>query len=467
MVDKSLVGQTEGPDGNIRFGLLETIREFGLECLAAADEERALRQCHADYYLSLAEESGSSFTATVQESSLARLQVEHPNFRQALAYYSANGASAKLLRMAGALAWFWHTHAHITEGMRWMEEALKYDDRSDPAARAKALLALALMVRFRGESERALTLAEESLELYRTVGDGARILEASSGVAFIAYGLGNIERVEALGGEIVRTQRPTGNDSGVAIGLTLLAFAESMKSEHERALPYLDEALRLQRASGDSYWAAHSLSTLGYQYLMLGEQTRAAEVLHESLEINWRMSNKAQTAWCLYFLAILASARGRYEAAARLIGAEVSLRTAVGTFIPPQERHQHDKVEADLRVRLGADRFAAAYAAGQALPHQEAVAEGLAIATERAPTVVVQSSPTNPFELTERELEVLALVVEGLSDREIGDRLYVSHRTAQKHVSNIFIKLHVSTRTAAATAALRAGLVTTGASPNH
>jgi DNA-binding CsgD family transcriptional regulator len=281
--------------------------------------------------------------------------------------------------------------------------------------------------------------------------------------AFIAYGLGDVERVARLGGEILRTQRPTGNHSGIAIALTLLALAETMNGDHERAIPYLDEALLLQRGAGDNFWAAHSLSTLGYQYLMLGEQTRAAEVLHESLEINWRMGNKSQTAWCLFFLAILSSVRGRYETAARLVGAETALRTAVGAFIPPTERHQHDKVEADLRVRLGAERFAAAYAAGQALSHQEAVAEALAIGAERPPIVAVQSSPTNPYNLTERELEVLALVVEGLSDREIGDRLYVSHRTAQKHLANIFIKLNVGTHTAAATVAHRTGLVSTGA----
>jgi predicted ATPase len=186
LVDKSLVRQTDGPDGDIRFGLLETIREFGLERLVAAGEEAALRQLHADSYLAVAEEAGSSFTATVQESRLARLQIEHPNFRQALAHHAASGEPAKLLRMAGALAWFWHTHAHITEGMTWLEEALRHDDRSNPSARAKALLALALMVRFRGESDRALVLAEESLELYRPVGDEERLLEASTGVAFRA-----------------------------------------------------------------------------------------------------------------------------------------------------------------------------------------------------------------------------------------------------------------------------------------
>jgi DNA-binding NarL/FixJ family response regulator len=116
---------------------------------------------------------------------------------------------------------------------------------------------------------------------------------------------------------------------------------------------------------------------------------------------------------------------------------------------------------AEIRLRLGAEAFADAWAAGRALSLDEAVAEALALTisevTPRASST--RAAPAAPAGLTARELDVLRLIVEGRSDREIAETLFISHRTVQGHVSGIFTKLGVSSRTAAATAAIRAGIV--------
>lgn len=240
----------------------------------------------------------------------------------------------------------------------------------------------------------------------------------------------------------------------------LLAHAAIGRRDPRQAAAFYEEALTHQRAVDDRFWLAHTLSSLGYACLAFGDRERSAATLRESLTINWRMGNKTQAAWCLFFLALWAAASGYPERAARLFGAETTLRNEVGAFIPPVERQEHEQAIADLRARLGTEAFDIAFAAGETLPQEEAVAEALTVA--QMPAVVATVRPAiapHPFGLSERELDVVRLLVEGQTDRQIGETLFISFRTAQKHVANILAKLGVTSRTAVVTAAIRHGLV--------
>jgi DNA-binding CsgD family transcriptional regulator len=188
----------------------------------------------------------------------------------------------------------------------------------------------------------------------------------------------------------------------------------------------------------------------------------AAEALHrESLDLRWAMGTKEDVAHCLANFAALAARRGQHERAARLFGAAEAVQAAIGNTLKEPERTFYEQAMATARAGLEERVFAAAWAAGQALRIDEAVAEALtapATAGEGA-AVPPRSATVGGFGLTGRELEVLCLVVAGRTDKEIAEDLFISPRTAQGHVGSIYTKLGVNSRAAATAAALRAGLV--------
>jgi DNA-binding NarL/FixJ family response regulator len=150
-------------------------------------------------------------------------------------------------------------------------------------------------------------------------------------------------------------------------------------------------------------------------------------------------------------------ARGEEERAVRVLSAADAARVAAGVKQPLNHGLQR-RVEMDARARLGEERFASAWSAGREVSLDAAVEEALRPVSERPPAVASVAQPTG---LTAREREVLALLVDGLTDRQIAESLYISHRTTQVHVASIFGKLNVNNRTAAASAAMRLGIAGT------
>ncbi|MFQ5794790.1 MAG: BTAD domain-containing putative transcriptional regulator [Candidatus Bipolaricaulia bacterium] len=173
LVDKNLLRRKEQADGEPRFLILETIREYGLERLEASGESEAIRRTHADYYLALAEQAEPKLEGPDQRMWLDRLEVEHDNLRAALVWFEQNGEAEAELRLGGALWGFWHMRGYLSEGRRWLEGALaKGEDRDVSASvRAKALHGAGVLTHEQGDYERATVLYEESLDLRRELGD--------------------------------------------------------------------------------------------------------------------------------------------------------------------------------------------------------------------------------------------------------------------------------------------------------
>ena len=144
-MDQSLLRQEE-VDGAPRFTMLETIREYALERLAASEERRAIRQQHAAYYLALAEQAEPELRGPAQVAWQTRLAAEHDNLRAALDWAAERGAVETGLRLATALLWFWWEHGHVSEGRKWLEEALGRSGAVPVLLRAKALGAAGLLV---------------------------------------------------------------------------------------------------------------------------------------------------------------------------------------------------------------------------------------------------------------------------------------------------------------------------------
>jgi DNA-binding CsgD family transcriptional regulator len=220
----------------------------------------------------------------------------------------------------------------------------------------------------------------------------------------------------------------------------------------------LTDALTMARAAADPFSIAEALWYLG---LIAGEQgnaTSAARYFNEALALVEANRDRGGIAYCLACTGVFGVGLGNVEPAARLLGAAAALREAIGMIAGLPERAKYEQATAAARQVLGEQAFATAWSAGQGLPLDRAIAEAREI-TLIAASPPTSAAPVAPYGLTPRELDVLHLLVEGHSDKEIGAALFLSHRTVMRHVTGILTKLGVENRTAATHVAVRHGLV--------
>jgi non-specific serine/threonine protein kinase len=471
LVGKSLLRQeTEAAGGGYaepRFGMLETIREYGLERLAESGEEGEIRGRHARWCLDLAGRAWPAFVLrSGQEEWLDRFAAEHDNLRAALRWLEQTGEEETALELAGRLFWFWYVRGFLSEGRDWLERTLAAGDGAAAEIRARALLGVAVLAHWQGDDARARPCLEESLALWRELGDDWGTTFALGMLGVVAEDAGEFARAVPLLDEALALARGAGDRPNTALILDHLGVVAWGQGDAARAVPYWEEALALHRAAGDTWGASISLSYLG---MVAGQRSdfAAAEALHrESMDLRWAMGTKEDVAHCLANFAALAAARGQHERAARLFGAADAVQAAIGNTLKEPERTFYERATVTARAGLDERAFAAAWAAGQALPIDEAVAEALAPppTAGAGAAVLPRSEAGGGFGLTARELEVLGLLVAGRTDKEIADDLFISPRTAQGHVGSIYAKLGVNSRAAATAVALRAGLVGDGQS---
>jgi hypothetical protein len=185
LLDKSLLRQEEGPEGEPRFVMLETIHEYARERLGASGEAEETSRLHVEYFLTLAEDAEPELSGADQLTCLERLEAEHDNMRAALAW-SLEREPQTALRLAGTLARFWEMRCRFVEGSRWLEAALRQGDRVDAATQAKLASEAGTFAFYRTDFDHAIVLHGEALGLYRELGNwayGAYCLEAFAGLA--------------------------------------------------------------------------------------------------------------------------------------------------------------------------------------------------------------------------------------------------------------------------------------------
>jgi predicted ATPase/DNA-binding CsgD family transcriptional regulator len=460
LVDKSLLRMVEQGDGTPRYGMLETVREYGLERLTASDEETPTRDAHAAYYLALAERiEPEIYRGRDLACLLATLEVEHDNLRAALSHLMSTGDAPTQCRLAGALAPFWLFHSHRTEGRRWLESALTgARDSAVPAdVRARALGGAAVLAFSQGDYGRAAELAEENLVLRHGLEDDRGIAAALNLLGAVERSRGAFDRSAACFEEALARFEGLGATEWIALVCCNLGMLTYWRGDLEQAAALLEQAVALYLQEGDryAYGAAAALSDLALVTCDRGDHVRAAALFAESL-MRWQeVGTKEGLADWLARVAVLAGAQGQPEQAVRLFGAAAALRDAIGYAFERPERARHERAQAAARAAVGAAAFAAAWAAGGALSSVEAAAEASRLVAD---LLDAGGAPPAAHGLTPREATVLRLVAAGRSDREIADDLFISRRTASKHVATILAKLDVPTRAAAATRAVRLGL---------
>ena len=456
LADKSLLRREEREDVP-RYRMLETVREYGLEQLAASNELHAARREHAEHFLALAERAVAEWWGPAPGAWLDRLEAERDNLREALAWAHEEQATELECRLASALHWFWRSRGPVGEGSRWTEALLDGAMKVEPALRAALLMGAGDLAMTQGEFARAAELLDASMSLARELEDWPSLAHALLWRGATAVYDGQLDAGEEFVAEAVAVARAAAAPFWHALGLTILAAIARRRGEHTRAAALLAESDVVCQAEHVAWPTALNLSLMGEIATDLRELDRAEALGREGLRRAWAIGERRYFAGALAGLARTVSVRGNPEWGARLYGAVDAVLDATGANLPLTALPSFEPARAAVRAALGEARFAAAWAVGHALPPLEILAEA-----EREGSAAANSEragrPVTPFGLTARELEVLRLVASGCSNREIAAALFVTQRTAATHITHILGKLGVESRVEAAAWAVRHGL---------
>ena len=375
----SLVTAEDAGDG-MRFRLLESLREFGWSQLCE-DERRSLADRHAACFMRLAESAEPLLTGPDQVLWLNRLGDNQDNLRAALDWdESQDGDAARGMRIAGALWRFWATRGPLSEGRRRLEQALERSGLGDDGgtiAQARALSGLAVLTRRSGDMAAAGELQRRSLAIWRIVGDGRGIASSLNNLGALAALMGDYAQAEPLLLEAKALWRELGKEGNVASTLTNIAFLERERGDFEAAQAACEESLLLFHTLGDRRGSALSLSIQAEIGAEVGEYARAQSLYREVFEAAAEVGDVQTISGGLAVLGRVALVRGMPEYAARLLGAGKALNDTTGFHERSNAQARADRAVEDARQALPPPVFSAAWAEGQAMTAEQAVAYAL------------------------------------------------------------------------------------------
>jgi len=420
LLNKSLLRQEEGPDGEPRFVMLETVHEFAREKLGQSAEAEEIKRVHAQYFLTLAEEAYPELRGADQLEWLERLEAEHDNMRAALTWALKRNEAEVALRLGGALSVFWLLRDYHSEGRRWLQEALAIDGRGSLGSRAMALAGAGWLAENQGDLDPAQEACEEGLELLANeareaseaklrllaclgwvawtreeLGQARELLEESLalsremsdtwwlafslfGLAIVPQSLGDSERATQLYEQSMELFRELGDKQSLAFCLTNLAMLMYSQGDLGRAAQLTEEAVALQRQLGNRGGVSMGLYNLGWMALLQDDLGRAADLYRESLSLSWDAGLNPIVQSTLEGFACVAGPQGAAERAAWLWGAAQALHETKG--IP---RDIDFLAEADARISavrsgMGEEAWGEAWHKGRAMTLDEAVSYALA-----------------------------------------------------------------------------------------
>ncbi len=403
LVDKSLLkavspspqdwGERGGPNAEPRFTMLETIREYALERLMDSGEAEAIRRQHTQFFVRLAEVAEPRLRGGDQIAWMDRLETEHANLRGALGWLLDGGGPAEewkaepALRLSGALSLFWEQRGHMSEGRRWLVAALAAAPPSPPLAsvRAKALNGVGMLAWRQGDHGLATMFLEESLAICRELGDKRGMAEALRNLGNAAGFQEDYARATALYEQSLALAREAGASLLIAQATGNLGWALLVQGDYARARATLAAALALSRAVGDMRSVFIQLGFLANVLRLQGDYGRAGPLYAEALTMHHQAGEKWFTIQGLMGMASVAGARGEGVRAARLLGAAEALRQTLSAPLAADVHKIYEQGIALARALLDEASLARAWAEGQAMTLEEAIAYALEVAPTEQP----------------------------------------------------------------------------------
>ncbi len=417
IVDKSLLKQVDQPNGESRYVMLETLREYASEKLQASGEEALAKRTRAAYCLVLAEE-GATAQSGAETEWLTRFALEHDNFRASLEWLLENREAEWGLRLGSAMFRFWEVREYLAEGRMWLDRLLKLPGSAEAnKTRARAVFSAGVLADRQGDYSAANKLLGESLEIARQLGDKQGAAVSLNALAVTARESGDISSARSLFEQSLAEWRQLGDQTTIARGLSNLANIAKLEGDYDQALELYAECVAVFRNLGDDTGLAWTLNYQGdvardqgelYVARAMNEQSleifrklenrwgiasaladlgnlameerdyREMRALYrESLEIFQALDHKRGIARLLESFALSAAAQDHAERALRLAGAAAALRQNIGAPLTPVEQVKLKASLDSARQLLSNAAGGRAWLEGWGLPVEEAIAEAL------------------------------------------------------------------------------------------
>jgi predicted ATPase/class 3 adenylate cyclase len=378
LVDKSLLRQRNDADGEPRFWMLETIREYAGAKLRENDDERLTADRHRAYFLQLAEEAKIELEGRDQEAWFDRVEREIGNFRSMLeTSYRARDAST-LCRGATALLRFWYVRGYLAEGRRWTSVALDLSSSAPAELRAKVLEAAAYFAVRQGASEEAMQRIDHALVLGRGVLDAPAMAECWITKGLVATASGDNETAASAYDEALAIFRSLGDERGAAKATGNLADLALVRGEYEEAAAHAEASLALARSIGATQLIPLAMFNRSLAAVFLGNYDAARNGLMETLALISQFKMREGFAICLEGFAGIEVMQGDAARAARFLGRAEALLEEIGSALHPAERRLHDQTVDRLHRELDDDQAAAAWARGRMMSTDDAIEEAIA-----------------------------------------------------------------------------------------
>lgn len=514
LVDKSWIVVDDSSEHH-RYYLLETIRQYALHKLTEAGKVALARDRHLSYFCQWAEMASAHLSGSEQPKWLARFEAEHDNLRAALDWSQGSEARATTgLRLATACGFFWRLHGYLSEGREHLSQALAQEEaHKDSKTRSLALLRAAHLAYLQSDYDACDHLAHTALDVSQQLGTAGRIewAHALDLLAKVAIETGNYEQAQKYLEGALQIYRGLDNGRGIAktlmqLGgwamrgghyekadsyltqsltycrnlseifltasvLSVLGELDLRRGQYNLAMARLQESLTLRQSLDDHLGIAATLGNLAWATLLQSDYQRTRQLLQESLAIRLEIGDQGGIAWCLEKSAetlileasLLPNAlRKQVGARAVLIfAAATALRTPLKSVIDPADRPTYDQTLQTLRISLGQERFAAAWAKGEGLPLTKVVTLALEPALSPSEMATLSQAKADKVKfggLSARERETAALIAQGKTNREIAKIMVVREKTIETYVTRILNKLGFDSRVQIATWAITIGL---------
>ncbi|MEZ4562360.1 MAG: tetratricopeptide repeat protein [Thermomicrobiales bacterium] len=486
LVDGSLLTRLTDPLAEPRYGMLETIRQFGLQQLRSRDEEGETYRALGAGYARLADQAWEAIGGPEQKPWVDRLDAERSNVRAVCEWAIQANEPGMVLRLRTILWLIWAQRGNLADGHTLLQRALALPGPVDEGQRANAVYDLGNLAFELHDFETARAAFTECYDVWARTEDRDGIANALNGLGLIDRETGAYTSASTRFEEARDIWASLHNEAFVALAQFNLGTVEIAAADTQAAESSFSRALALRRSLNDVDGAAYALYYLGHVASLDARLDQANEFLRESLEVFTRIGDRSGEAYALYAMACcawlaqddhkalklfhaalslwhalasangivvnvdgiaaVAAARGDATVATRLLAATEAYRARIGIVPPWMERRVIESAWAAIADRLDAPRVEEARQAGAAMSLDEAALAALRLVKRSADDV-----PVNLLEkLSAREREVFVLLAEYKTDREIAEQLFLSHRTVERHVGSILAKLEVKNRRAAA-----------------
>lgn len=373
LLNKSLLVRGEGPGGESRFFMLETIHEYAAERLVQSGEEEQIEDRHLEYFLSLAEEMEPGYRQHGQLELIERTEAELGNIRAAFNYAMQSDQFATAAKLIASIDYYLRYRDRLVEGQRWFQRLLGVMDKIPEAYQARFLLAAGRLAWVNGALEQSHHLLLRGLELAQALND--RRIEAWTLVELSAASF-------AIDGHSLNEKRAKSGLSifqdlddrvGIATAFNNLGEIARLAGDYDQAREMYESCLAACRETGEIIRQIMQSHNLGYIAYRQGDYERARDLniscLEQMIEIGWRHG----TVDTLWNLAGPLTWLGEEEKAVRLLGASAALLVEMGVAPHPSDIRELSLYTADARAQLDEAVFETLYAEGWAMTVEQAI----------------------------------------------------------------------------------------------